>query len=61
VYKVIDWWPDAEKAVKGSTYVQNGRLTATGGCDGRGQHYTHTSTATGVSGDSRESRRASLC
>ena len=61
VYKVIDWWPDSEKAVKGSNYVQNGSLTAVGGCDGRGQHYTHTSTATGVSGDSRESGRKSLC
>jgi hypothetical protein len=61
VYKVIDLWPDAEKAVKGTQYLQNGNLTATGPCDGRDEHYTHTSTATGVSGDSIESARALLC
>lgn len=61
VYKVVDWWPDAEKAVKGRQYVQNGNLTATGSCDGRGEHYTHTSTATGASGDEVESGRVVLC
>lgn len=61
VYKVIPFWPDSEKAVKGQTYVQNGRLVATGGCDGRGEHYTHVSTASGTSGDSVESGRIVLC
>lgn len=61
VYKAIDWWPDAERAVQGQNYVQNGSLTATGACDGRGEHYTHTSTATGASGDSVESGRVVLC
>jgi len=61
VYKVIDFWPDSEKAVNGSQYVQNGNLAATGSCDGRGEHYTHTSTATGVSGDAVESGRVTLC
>ncbi len=61
VYKVIDWWPDSEIAVRGRNYVQNGNLTATGACDGRGEHYTHTSTATGASGDSVESGRVVLC
>lgn len=61
VYKAIDWWPDAEKAVRGATYWQNGGMTATGNCDGRGVHYTHVSTATGASGDSRESSRRTIC
>lgn len=61
VYKVIDWWPDAEKAVRGDQYVQNGNLTATGPCDGRGEYYTQTSTATGASGDDVESGRVVLC
>lgn len=61
VYKVIDWWPDAEKAVKGDKYVQNGNLMATGPCDGRGEYYTHTSTATGASGSDVESGRVVLC
>jgi hypothetical protein len=61
VYKVIPMWPDAEKAVRGTTYVQDTELTATGPCDGRDQYYTHTSTATGASGDSVESGRATLC
>ena len=61
VYKAIDFWPDAEKAVKGQQYVQNGNLTASGGCDGRGEHYTYTSTATGASGSQVESGRAVLC
>lgn len=61
VYKVIPVWPDSEKAVRGTTYVQNPELTATGPCDGRGDYYTHTSTATGITGDSVESARAQLC
>lgn len=61
VYKHIPWWPDAERAVRGATYFQNGGLTAYGTCNGRGQYYTHTSTATGVSGDSRESYRRTIC
>ena len=61
VYKAIDYWPDAEKAVKGNQYVQNGSLTATGPCDGRGEYYTQTSTATGVSGGDVESGRVVLC
>jgi hypothetical protein len=61
VYKVIDFWPDAEKAVKGQQYVQNVRFNAAGSCDGRGEHYTHVSTATGGSGDSVESGRVTLC
>jgi hypothetical protein len=61
IYKVIDHWPDSEIAVKGRQYMQNGDLSAVGGCDGGGQYYTHTSTATGLSGDSHESGRADLC
>ena len=61
VYKAIDWWPDSEIAVRGRNYFQNGSLTVTGACDGRGEHYTHTSTATGASGDSVESGRVVLC
>jgi hypothetical protein len=61
VYKVIDLWPDQEKAATGKQYVQNGNLTAVGACDGRGEHYTHVSTATGTSGDSVESGRVVLC
>ena len=61
VYKAIDWWPDSEKAVAGRTYWRNGGLTARGGCDGRGKHYTHVSTATGLSGDDRESSRRTIC
>lgn len=61
VYKVIPFWPDSEKAMKGQTYVQNGKLVATGGCDGRGEHYTYTSTASGTVGDSVESGRIVLC
>lgn len=61
VYKVIDYFPDSEIAVKGRQYVQNDDLTATGNCDGSDTYYTHTSTATGLSGDSRESIRDQLC
>ncbi len=61
VYKAIPAWPDSEKAVIGRTYIQNIELSAKGQCDGHGDYYTHTSTATGVSGDSVESPRASLC
>lgn len=61
VYKVVDFWPDSEIGVKGSTYVQNGKFAAHGPCDGRGKYYTHTSTATGASGDSVESARDLLC
>jgi hypothetical protein len=61
VYKVIPFWPDSEKAVKGQNYVQNGKLAATGSCDGRGEHYTYTSTASGASGNSVESGRVTLC
>lgn len=61
VYKVIPFWPDSEKAVKGLQYVQNGKLTASGSCDGRGEHYTYTSTASGTSGNSIESGRVVLC
>jgi len=61
VYKVIPFWPDSEKAVKGQNYVQNGKLVATGTCDGHGEHYTHTSTASGTAGDSVESGRVVLC
>lgn len=61
VYKEIPLWPDSEKAVRGRTYVQNTALNATGSCDGRGAYYTHTSTATGLTGDSVESSRAQLC
>jgi hypothetical protein len=61
VYKVIDWWPDSEIAVKGRNHMQNGNLTAVGSCDGRGEHYTHVSTATGVSGNAVESGRVVLC
>jgi len=61
VYKVIPFWPDSEKAVKGQNYVRNGKLVATGACDGRGEHYTYTSTASGTAGDSVESGRVVLC
>lgn len=61
VYKVIPFWPDSEKAVRGQNYVQNGKLAASGSCDGRGEHYTLTSTASGTSGDSVESGRVVLC
>ncbi len=61
VYKAIPAWPDSEKFVKGRTYIQNTELSATGPCDERGRYYTHTSTATGVTGDSIESDRAQLC
>jgi hypothetical protein len=61
IYKVIPWWPDSEEGVKGQNYVQNGKLTATGSCDGHGEYYTHTSTATGASGDTVESDRSILC
>ncbi|GAB1515557.1 hypothetical protein [Actinophytocola sp. KF-1] len=61
IYKAIPAWPDSEKAVIGRTYVQNTELSAKGPCDGEGDYYTHTSTATGLSGDSVESPRASLC
>ena len=61
VYRDIDLWPDAERAVTGSQYVQNDELTAIGPCGDPGDHYTHTSTATGLSGDSVESERVPLC
>jgi hypothetical protein len=61
VYEEIDFLPDAERAVKGSKYLQNGELKATGSCNGRETYYTHTSTATGLSGDDHESGRAELC
>ena len=61
VYKAIPAWPDSEVFVKGRTHVQNTELSATGPCGGRGRYYTHTSTATGVTGDSLESDRAQLC
>ena len=61
VYREIPLWPDSEKAVRGRTYVQNTALIATGSCDDRGAYYTHTSTATGLTGDSVESSRAQLC
>jgi hypothetical protein len=61
VYKVVDLWPDSERAVRGNQYVQNGNLVATGSCDGRGEHYTHTSTASGAGGDAVESGRIVLC
>ena len=61
IYEVVPMWPDAERAVRGSTYVQNDKFAATGPCDGKGQYYTHTSTATGLTGDSVESDRALLC
>jgi hypothetical protein len=61
VYKHIPWWPDSERAVRGATYFQNGGLTASGSCSGRGEYYTHSSTSTGLSGDSRESLRRTLC
>ena len=61
VYKQIPWWPDAERAVRGTTYFQNGGMTATGTCNGRGEYYTHSSTATGVSGEDRESYRRTIC
>jgi hypothetical protein len=61
IYKVVDFLPDSEIAVKGSQYVRNDELTATGNCDGSDTYYTHTSTATGLSGDSLESDRAQRC
>lgn len=61
IYKVIDYWPDSEIVVKGRQHVQNAKLSAVGSCNGRARYYTHTSTATGLSGDSVESRRAELC
>lgn len=61
IYRVIDHWPDSEIAVKGRQYVQNKELTPVGSCDGSDDYYTHTSTATGLSGDTVESRRAELC
>ena len=61
IYRAIPMWPDAEMTVDGRTYVQNTELTVTGSCDGGGDYYTHTSTATGVTGDSVESARAQLC
>jgi hypothetical protein len=61
VYEHIPWWPDGERAVAGATYFQNGGLTARGSCDGRGDYYTHVSTATGASGESRESLRNTIC
>lgn len=61
VYEVVPMWPDAERAVRGSTYVQNDKFSATGPCDGNGHYYTHTSTATGLTGDNIESDRALLC
>ncbi|TDV44178.1 hypothetical protein CLV71_11487 [Actinophytocola oryzae] len=61
VYKDITLWPDSERAVNGQNYVQNGTFAATGTCDGSGSYYTHTSTATGASGDSVESGRVDLC
>jgi hypothetical protein len=61
VYKHIAWWPDSERAVRGATYFQNGGLTASGSCSGRGEYYTHSSTSTGLSGEARESLRRTLC
>lgn len=61
IYKVIDHWPDSEVGVNGRQYVQNDELSVVGSCDGRGSYYTHTSTATGLSGDEVESSRALLC
>jgi hypothetical protein len=61
IYKVVDLLPDSEIAVKGRQYVRDDELTAGGNCDGADTYYTHTSTATGLSGDSRESTRAQRC
>jgi hypothetical protein len=61
VYKHIPYWPDSEQAVVGRTNWQNGGLAARGGCGGRGEYYTFVSTATGVSGDERESGRRTIC
>lgn len=61
VYKVVDYFPDTEIAVKGRQYVRNDELTAAGNCDGSDAYYTHTSTATGLSGDSLESGRVHTC
>lgn len=61
VYKHINFWPDSEKAVRGATHWRNGGLTASGGCDGRGVHYTHVSTRTGLGGEDLESRRVTIC
>jgi hypothetical protein len=61
IYKVIDNWPDSEVAVNGRQYMQNDKLSVVGSCDGRDSYYTHTSTATGLSGDEVESSRALLC
>lgn len=61
IYRVVDHWPDSEIAVTGRQYVQNGKLKPAGPCEGSDSYYTHTSTATGLSGDTVESRRAELC
>lgn len=61
VYRDIPFWPDSEEAVNGQNYVQNGKLTASGTCDGHGEYYTYTSTASGTSGDDVESGRTVLC
>lgn len=61
IYRAIDHWPDSEIAVNGRQYVQNAELTPAGPCEGPHSYYTHTSTATGLSGDTVESRRAKLC
>jgi hypothetical protein len=61
VYKHIPWWPDAERAVRGATHFQNGGMTASGTCDGYGDYYTYSSTATGASGEDRESYRRTIC
>lgn len=61
IYRVIDHWPDAEIAVQGRQYAQNAKLKPAGSCDGADSYYTHTSSATGLSGDTIESRRAQLC
>lgn len=61
IYKVVDFLPDSEIAVRGRQYVRNDKLIATGNCDGSDTYYTHTSTATGLSGDSLESDRAQRC
>jgi hypothetical protein len=61
IYKDVSFLPDSEIAVKGRQYVRNDELTATGNCDGSDTYYTHTSTATGLSGDSLESDRVQRC
>lgn len=60
VYKHIPW-PDSEKAVR---VRPTGRTVASRrprAVMGRGEHYTHVSTATGASGDSGESARRTIC